>query len=140
VVVVADGPLRTIPFEFFLNGYTAAERAAFERAKAEGDGSAERPYLIEYANLAYLSRKHRFAYLPSLSSLASQRLYPKRAALSKLELVAFADPVFNADASRAMPRDTQQALAQLHVRFTKSGNGAPNIARLAETADDAKEL
>jgi CHAT domain-containing protein len=54
--------------------------------------------------------------------------------------VAFADPIFNADATRAMPRDTQQALAQLHVPFAKTGSGAPNIPRLAETAEEAKEI
>jgi CHAT domain-containing protein/Tfp pilus assembly protein PilF len=140
VLVVSDGPLQTIPFELFVTRYDPEQRAAFQRTKEAADGSAARPYLAEYGGLSYLGRAYRFAYLPSLSSLASQRLYPKRAALSRIELVAFADPVFNADASRAMPRDTQQALAQLHVPFAKTGGGAPNIPRLAETAEEAKEI
>ena len=140
VLVVADGPLQTIPFEFFVTGHTPAERDAFQRAKVEADGSAERPYLAEYLDLAYLSKRHRFAYLPSLSALASQRLYPKKGALSKIDLVAFADPVFNPDAAQAMPRATQQALAQLNVGFGKTAAGTPAIPRLKETAEEAKEI
>jgi CHAT domain-containing protein/Tfp pilus assembly protein PilF len=139
VLVVADGPLQTVPFELFVRSYGPAERAAFERAKGDADGSAERPYLAEYANLSYLAASHRFAYLPSLSALASQRLYPKRSALGKLELVAFADPVFN-DASRAMPGSTLRALAQLNVGFGRTPAGTPAIPRLAETAEEAKEI
>ncbi|HXJ09526.1 MAG TPA: CHAT domain-containing protein, partial [Burkholderiales bacterium] len=140
VLVVSDGPLQTIPFELFVKSFDAEQRAAFQRTKEAADGSAARPYLAEYAPLPYLGRTLRFAYLPSLSSLASQRLYPKRAALSRVELVAFADPVFTADAKRKMPEDTQKALAQLQVPFAKGGGGAAEIPRLAETAEEAKEI
>src|SRR6185436_3909918 len=99
---VADGPLQTIPFEFFVTSYSDAERTAFERAKDDADGSAARPYLAEYASLPYVSNRHRFAYLPSLASLASQRLYPKVKTASKFELVAFADPMFNPEGGRSM--------------------------------------
>ena len=140
VLVVSDGPLQTIPFELFVTSYDPAQRAAFQRVKEASDGTQARPYLAEYAGLPYLGRTYRFAYLPSLSSLASQRLYPKRAALSRVELVAFADPVFNADAKRTMGGETKQALAQLHVPFTKGAGGMPEIPRLSETADEAKEI
>ena len=140
VLIVADGPLQTIPLEFFVSAYGDAERGAFERVKGESDGGAERPFLGEYANLPYLGRKHRFAYLPSLSSLASQRLYPKAKAISKFELVAFADPMFNPDSTHAMTGETAKALAQLNVGFGKTASGAPAIPRLAETADEAKEI
>jgi CHAT domain-containing protein/Tfp pilus assembly protein PilF len=140
ILVVADGPLQTIPLEFFVTAYGDAERGAFERVKNASDGSAERPFLAEYANLPYLGRKHRFAYLPSLSSLASQRLYPKTKSIPKFELVAFADPVFNPDSTHAMTGETMKALTQLNVGFGKSAGGAPAIPRLAETADEAKEI
>jgi CHAT domain-containing protein len=140
LLIVADGPLQTIPFELFLTGYSPAERDGFEVAREVSDGSAERPYLIEYAGLPYLGRKHRFAYLPSLSSLVSQRLYPKKAVPSKLDLVAFADPMFTADGAHTMAGDTIKALAQLNVGFGKTAGGAPVIPRLAETADEAKEI
>lgn len=139
VFIVADGPLQTVPFELFVSSFTPAERGAFERGRADSSGSAERPYLAEYAALPYLARKHQFAYLPSLSALASQRLYPKRRAPSRVELVAFADPIFNSDV-KAMPHGTLRALNLLNVGFGRTTTGAPAIPRLAETAEEAKEI
>jgi len=140
VFVVADGPLHTIPFEFLLAQYTPEQRAAFEDARRANDGSAERPFLGEYAALEYLGKQHQFAYLPSLSALASQRLYPKGSTQQRLDLVAFADPVFAPGAGRDMPGATRTALAQLNVGFGRTAGGAPLIPRLAETADEAKEI
>jgi CHAT domain-containing protein len=54
--------------------------------------------------------------------------------------VAFADPLFNPDVGRAMAGDTIRALLQLNVGFGKTSGGAPAIPRLAETADEAKEI
>jgi len=142
LLIVADGPLQTIPFELFVTSYSAAERETFERVKAEADGTQPRPYLGEYRGLEYVGRKFRIAYLPSLSALTSQRLYPKRAARGKLDLVAFADPMFAPDAQHLMPDATIKALAQLNVGgLAKKGQGgAPVIPRLAETADEANEI
>ncbi len=139
VFVVADGPLQTVPFELFLHSYTAAERAAFERSRAQNDGSAQHPYLAEYAGLQYLRRRHLFAYLPSLSALASQRLYPKRELAARTDLVAFADPVFGSDV-KTMPGSTVKALGLLNVGFRRGEAGTPAIPRLAETADEAREI
>jgi CHAT domain-containing protein/Flp pilus assembly protein TadD len=142
LLIVADGPLQTIPFELLVASYGNAERAAFERVKAESDGTAQHPYLGEYAGLDYAGRRFRFAYLPSLSALTSQRLYPKRPNLGQLDLVAFADPVFAPDAQHAMTGETVRALAQLNVGgFGRAApGGAPFIPRLAETADEASEI
>ena len=140
VLVVADGPLQTIPFEFLVASYSAAERAAFGSAKADADGSEQRPYLAEYGALDYAGRNNRFAYLPSLSALTSQRLYPKRATPVRFDLVAFADPVFAPDATHAMPAATVKALSQMNVGFGRSAGGVPNIPRLAETAEEANEI
>jgi CHAT domain-containing protein/tetratricopeptide (TPR) repeat protein len=142
LLIVADGPLQTIPFELFVTSYGAAQRETFERVKAEADGTQPRPYLGEYRGLEYVGRKFRIAYLPSLSALTSQRLYPKRAARGKLDLVAFADPMFAPDAQHLMPDATIKALAQLNVGgLAKKGQGgAPVIPRLAETADEANEI
>jgi CHAT domain-containing protein len=139
VFVVADGPLQTVPFELFLASYTAAERAAFERGRAQNDGSSQHPYLAEYAGLQYLGRRHLFAYLPSLSALASQRLYPKRDVAARTDLVAFADPVFGSDV-KTMPGSTIKALGLLNVGFRRGEGGTPAIPRLAETADEAREI
>ena len=140
LLVVADGPLQTIPFELLVSAFGSEERAAFERRKALADGSAAHPYLEEYAGLAYLAAKHHFAYLPSLSALASQRLYPKRSSLAQIELVAFADPVFAPQGARTMPDETMKALARLNVGFGRTPSGTPSIPRLAETAEEAKDI
>jgi CHAT domain-containing protein len=70
----------------------------------------------------------------------SQRLYPKAKTVSKVELVAFADPIFNPEAGRAMAGETMKALKLLNVGFGKTPTGMPAIPRLAETADEAKEI
>ncbi len=133
VFVVADGPLQTVPFELMLTAFSEQEKRTFEETKRASDGSAQRPFLAEYGGLAYLGAQHRFAYLPSLSALASQRLYPKRGAIARLELVAFADPVFASTGASAMGASTLKALAALNV-------GVPRIPRLPETADEAKDI
>jgi CHAT domain-containing protein/tetratricopeptide (TPR) repeat protein len=140
LLVVADGPLQTIPFEFFVTEYGDAQRLAFQKAQSQNDGSAEHPFLSEYGPLPYLGHRHRFAYLPSLSALASQRLYPKTRTVPKLELIAFADPVFTPDGARAMPGETIKALTHLNIGFARSSGDLPSIPRLAETADEAKEI
>ena len=141
LLVVADGPLQTIPFELLVARYGIEERAQFERAKQAADGTAQHPYLGEYAGLDYAARRYRFAYLPSLSALTSQRLYPKRAEGGKLDLIAFADPLFAPDAQHPMPGVTRKALAALNVGgFGRTLGGAPVIPRLAETAAEASEI
>ena len=140
LLIVADGPLQTIPFEFLVANSGDAERAVFESAKAQADGSEQRPYLSEYASLDYAARRMRFAYLPSLSALASQRLYPKRPNPGKLDLVAFADPLFTPDAQNRMTGETIKALTQLNAGGFGRKGGTPVIPRLAETADEAGEI
>ena len=140
VLVVADGPLLTIPFEMLLTEFTPKERTAFEETRRASDGSADRPYLNEYAPLAYLGKRQRFAYLPSLSALTSQRLYPKGGGAAATDLVAFADPVFSTSGGRAMPTSTQQALESMNLGFARGSAKNPEIPRLAETADEAKEI
>ena len=139
VFVVADGPLLTIPFEFLLTGYSQKERETFEAARAANDGSLERPFLAEYAPIAWAGMRHRFAYLPSLSALSSQRLYPKAAAGAGVELVAFADPVFEPSPGKALSGATIAALGHLNA-VPRRGDGTPAIRRLAETAEEAKEI
>src|SRR5436853_2923958 len=86
VFVVADGPLHTLPFELMVRPMSEAQRTDFVREQRASDGSAEHPYLAEYKGLPYLGDQYRFAYLPSLAALASQRLYPKARAKGKTDL------------------------------------------------------
>ena len=140
VFIVGDGPLHTIPFELFVTRFTAVERSAFEDQQRKSDGSAAHPFLAEYRGLEYLGKQLRFAYLPSLSALTSQRLYPKPYKGVRTELVAFADPTFAPAPGLAMNAGTLKMLSQLNVGFGKGAGGAPEIPRLAETADEAKEI
>ena len=140
IIVVADGPLLTVPLEFLVTQYGPAEQQAFESARAASDGSAERPFLGEYGALAYLGAERHFAYLPSLSALASQRLYPKQHAGLRQEFTAFADPVFTPPPGQSYAPATRAALGLLASSYRVGKDGLPDIARLRETADEARSI
>ena len=130
LLVIGDGPLHTLPLEMLIERWGEAERRAFTAARTVGQ-----PRLGEYATLPYLARKHHFAYLPSLASLASIRLYRKSAVRYERELVSFADPVFE---KGGYAPTTQTALATLS-RAVAPGRRL-DIPRLPETADEAREI
>jgi len=140
IIVVADGSLLTVPFEFLVTHYGQAEQRAFESTRAASDGSAERPFLGEYGALAYLGKVHRFAYLPSLSALASQRLYPKPYNGTRQELTAFADPIFSPPPGQRYSPATLSALGLLAGSYRVGKDGMPDIPRLRETANEAKSI
>ncbi len=140
VIVVADGPLLTVPLELLVTRYGQSEQKAFESTRDASDGSAARPFLDEYGALAYLGRDHRFAYLPSLSALASQRLYPKPANVAREEFTAFADPIFSPAAGQSYSPATRAALGLLANNYRVDRNGQPDIRRLKETADEAQSI
>lgn len=140
VIVVADGPLLTVPMEFLVTRYGAAEQQAFESTRAASDGSSARTFLGEYGALAYLGKDHTFAYLPSLSALASQRLYPKQAAGKRQEFTAFADPIFAPPSGQSYSPLTRAALDLLANNYRVDRNGLPDIPRLKETADEARSI
>ena len=137
---MADGPLLTVPLEFLVTRYGPAEQQAFEATRVASDGSAERRFLGEYAALSYLGKDYRFAYLPSLSALVSQRLYPKQATGPRQEFTAFADPVFAPSAGQSYSPATRAALELLANNYRVDRNGLPDIPRLKETADEARSI
>jgi CHAT domain-containing protein/Tfp pilus assembly protein PilF len=140
IIVVADGPLLTIPFEFLVTHYGAAERQAFEATRSASDGSAARPFLGEYAALGYLGKEHSFAYLPSLSALTSQRLYPKQVTGPRQEFTAFADPVFSPAPGQSYSPATRAALGLLANNYRIGKDGLPDIPRLKETELEARGI
>lgn len=140
IIVVADGPLLTVPLELLVTRYGPAEQQAFESTRAASDGSAGRPFLGEYGALSYLGQEHRFAYLPSLSALASQRLYPKQPAGLRQELAAFADPIFAPPPGQSYSPATRAALGLLANNYRVGKDGLPDIPRLKETADEARSI
>lgn len=141
IIVVGDGPLHTIPFELFVVRFGAADQQAFRLTRDHSDGSAGHPFLAEYAPLEYLGKTQRFAYLPSLSALASQRLYPKPPAEPTRQLVAFADPDFTprAGTGKGVGASTRAMLDALGVAAS-GRDGVPVIPLLRETAEEAKEI
>jgi CHAT domain-containing protein/Tfp pilus assembly protein PilF len=134
VLVIGDGPLHTLPLEMMVARWGDREKKAFADARAE-KGTP----LSEYATLAYLGQSYRFAYLPSLSALASVRLYRKPAVSYDRELVSFADPVFD---TNGQPPQTRTALAALAASGSLRGvrPSSIGIPPLPETADEAREI
>ncbi|MDB5805826.1 MAG: uncharacterized protein JWN73_3148 [Betaproteobacteria bacterium] len=137
VLVAADGPLYTLPFELMLMRYGEPERSKFEELRRASDGSAGHPFLGEYASLPYVGRESRFVYLPSLAALMSQRSNPRPPARYGQQLVAFADAMFGGEAGDAGYNASTRAL--LGVLAASGPNGAPRIPRLPETALEARE-
>lgn len=133
LLVIGDGPLHTLPLEMLIERWGAAEQRAFTAARAAGKSP-----LGEYAGLPYLAGKYHFAYLPSLASLASLRLYRKPAVRYGRELVSFADPVFEKQSEASSTPTPLAALAMLS-RTVAPGRSL-SIPRLPETADEAREI
>jgi CHAT domain-containing protein len=142
IIVVGDGPLHTIPMEFLVTDWTSAEQQKFRALRSASDGDKDRPFLGEYAIPQYLARQFRFAYLPSLSALTSQRLYPKVGGQRAHTLIAFADPEFlpEAGAASAFSPATRATLDALGGSVPRTRDGVPVIPRLRETADEAREI
>ena len=142
LIVVGDGPLHTIPMEFLVTQWTSAEQDKFRALRSASDGDKARPFLGEYSLLQFLGRQHRFAYLPSLSALTSQRLYPKVGGARTHSLIAFADPEFLPEAGtpKAFSTATRATLDALGSSVPRARDGTPVIPRLRETADEAREI
>jgi CHAT domain-containing protein/Tfp pilus assembly protein PilF len=137
VLVAADGPLYTLPFELMVTRYGDTERNAFEAERGASDGSAGKPFLGEYAALPYVGRELRFVYLPSLAALASQRTNPKPPGNYGAQLVAFADADFGGEPGD--PAYSAQTRTLLGVLAATAPGAGPRIPRLPETAQEARE-
>ncbi|MEK7816090.1 MAG: CHAT domain-containing tetratricopeptide repeat protein [Pseudomonadota bacterium] len=133
VLLVGDGPIHTLPLEMLVTRYGDKDQQTFAAARKAGE-----IMFSEYATLAYLGDSYRFAYLPSLAALSTQRLYPKRGAGYDRELVSFADPVFENEGGGGVGEATRGALAVL-ARSVR-GQETISIPRLPETADEAREI
>lgn len=140
VIAVPDGPLHTVPLEFLVTRYNQTDERAFRGVRSASDGSRERPFLAEYSPLEFLGKSHRFAYLPSLSALTSQRLYPKAQTGRTRELVAFADPEFDPGPGKVFSTTTRALLDALGANVPRKRDGTPEIIRLKETAEEAREI
>lgn len=131
LLVVGDGPLHILPLEMLVSRWGGDEQRAFTAARAGPEAGGA--WLGEYAGLSYLGQRHTFAYLPSLSSLVSVRLYRKPDVRYDRELVSFADPVFDRGGAEAAGGAGVRARAV-------AGATVLNIPRLPETAEEAREI
>jgi CHAT domain-containing protein/tetratricopeptide (TPR) repeat protein len=128
ILVAADGPLYTLPLEMLVRSWEAADKARFDTAERESP-------LAGYATLDYAGEHWQFSYLPSLAALVHQRTQARSATNMREELVAFADPVFDAADLQPAPK-TRAALASLGL----TRRGQVVIPRLPETADEARAI
>jgi len=143
VLVVAAGPLYSLPLELLVTTYGETEQKAFKKAKARAYGSSpEQALLGEYATLSYLGDRYRFSYLPSLSALVSQRDYPKKPVPIQRELIAFADPIFGMEAAEATaePASTYSPATQATLRGLDRSGANPTLNRLPHTADEVNDI
>ena len=134
ILVTGDSALLTLPLEMLVPRYGDEERRRFEAERA-----TSRLLFNEYSTLSYLGEKYRFAYLPSLAALASQRQYAKPGAEYERELVSFADPVFAREGGGSDYSEATRSALQTLARSV-SGADRISIPRLPETADEAREI
>jgi tetratricopeptide (TPR) repeat protein len=134
VIVIGDGPIYTLPLEMLVTRYGEPDRQLFAATRKEN-----KAMLGEFATLSYLGSQYRFAYLPSLAALYSQRFYPKPPVKYDRELVSFADPIFENEKGKAYGENTRSLLTELSQNVR--GKGAMvSIPRLPETADEARSI
>jgi CHAT domain-containing protein len=131
ILVVADGPLLTLPLEMLVTRWSPLDQRRFDEARRD----ATLP-LAEYATPSYLGERYEFAYLPSLSTFVSMRLYAKPSVQYQTELVSFADPLFES-ASDGLQTGSAGGLPQ---RNLKMRDGKLSIPRLPETAEEARGI
>lgn len=134
IIVIGDGPIYTLPMEMLVTSYNDVERQAFTTTRQAGQA-----LLGEYSNLNYLGNRYRFAYLPSLASLSSQRLYPKPVVAYERELVSFSDPMFENEKGATYGEKTRSILQELSQTVRGRGQSI-RIPRLPETADEARGI
>jgi CHAT domain-containing protein len=132
ILVAGDSTLLTLPLEMLVPRWNEEDRRRFAAERA-----ANRLLLNEYATLSYLGQRYRFAYLPSLSALASQRQFAKTGPAYDREFVSFADPAFGNESGTY--GEATRALLQTLAGSARSGQRI-SIPRLPETADEAREI
>ena len=157
VLVVADGPLYTLPFELLVTRFDEVENRVFRQARRAADGrDSNRAFFGEYAALDYLDTHYRFQYLPSLAALVVQRRSAAPAPASptttpRPALLAFADPIFGPEAPTAKVGTAQDAPAtrgyststQATIQLlTRSGSlkVKGDLPRLPDTAEETRKI
>jgi CHAT domain-containing protein/tetratricopeptide (TPR) repeat protein len=113
LIIVADGALHRLPFEVLLSP------------------SARAITQVDWRKIPYLVRDYAISYAPSASVLEGLQDYHREAAAGQKELLAFADPVYDAKAQAA---DSVVAMA---TRSARGDDGQWLFKRLAHSKDEA---
>lgn len=143
IFVAADGALHTLPFEALVEREVDSE--AFRQARRQGR-SGEGAYLGEYGTLRYLADTYAITYLPSASVLRSLRKFEKPGYGTWTKpLVAFADPIFGPEraatgGAREVGTSVVSPETELMAQILTRATGAGGLARLEESADEAKAI
>lgn len=122
VYLVPDDVLYCLPFEALLT------RAWQPESQAGSAALAHAPFWVLSQDLSYL---------PSASVLRSLRTLGKGGAVPPRPLLAFADPVFDAEATPQSARMESQGSRLRGLRAAGALRGA-SLPRLEETADEAR--
>jgi len=115
VTVVGDGPIHALPLEMLVANWDASQQAGYQQARQRGDDA--------YAGLDYAGKHLRFTYLPSLAALTAIREAEHGSGKYRLELVSFADPVFD----------------RVNSTSVQTRRGV-QLARLKETEEEARDI
>ena len=137
VIVMADGPLYTLPFEIMVRAYTPEDAENFGRLRREN----QEVLYSEYAILDFAD--YRFRYVPSFAALRALRAAEPRQSYQRT-LIAFADPVFGRDGASEAGMSPQSAaylrVMTRSIRGPGDEDGEIRLERLENTASEAQNI
>jgi CHAT domain-containing protein/tetratricopeptide (TPR) repeat protein len=124
VFLAPDDVLYQLPFEALLTNPAAP-------------GAPPEPAALRLVKAPYWVRTQNLSYLPSVSVLRSLRTLTKIPPVSQKPLLAFADPVFEEEAT---PEISILGTRSQKLQRLRDGGALPpgTLSRLPETADEAK--
>lgn len=137
IIVMADGPLYTLPFEIMVRAYTPEDAERFSRVRREN----QELLYSEYAILDFAD--YRFRYVPSFAALRALRAVETRRSYPR-SLIAFADPVFGQDGADDIGMSPQSAaylrVMTRSIRGPGDEEGEIRLERLENTASEAQNI
>src|SRR5262249_6723408 len=118
LIIAPDGPLHYLPFEALI--------------VSQKQSPAKRP--IKPSDIEYLLKQYRITYIPSASVLVAQRSEQKtKITKTRLPLLAFGDPVYNATSDSQRPDTLAGKITNLALR-------GQNLKRLEFSGDEVRRI
>jgi CHAT domain-containing protein/Tfp pilus assembly protein PilF len=135
LMIVPSGALTALPFHLLTTAKPAVARPAAKDQLSAADSAP-------YREAAWLIRRQSVTVLPAVASLKALRVHASKAAAAK-PLIAFADPVFGAEAPAAQRRakPSRSVASAAYSEFWQGAAIDParlaqSLPRLADTADE----